>query len=173
MHAALLASAHLVPIIARQLQLGPRRQFDLGKRRKVVEPGLPRCLLLEEPAQLVFRRVLGQPGEERVALAGAGLLQSLEPVDETVGIGRRLRCLHRRLRAELLEESAFQPQHRCVAGNPRLPIHGREAGSQPLPVPLCQTALENIVEELRAPEGLRLLHKIACDINNVLKNPLP
>ena len=86
MHALDIAAAHLVPIIAGEFELGGGRQLHLRVGDQIVEPGLAGGLLAQEPAHVVEPGLLGQPGEERIALSRAGLLQGFEPGDEAVGI---------------------------------------------------------------------------------------
>ena len=148
-HALDIAAAHLVPIIAGQLQLRPNRQLHLRISDEIVEPGFARRLLGQEPAHLLEARLLGEPGEERIALAGAGLLETLEPGEEGFGIARRRFRLLGDLGAKLLDEAAFQPQHLGVAVEQELPILAGQSGREPLPVPVGEALLEVVVQELR------------------------
>ena len=83
-HALGIAAAHLVPVIAGEFELGPGRHPDLGIGEQILEPGFARRFLAQEPAHLVAVRLLGEPREERVVLAGPALAQGLEPGDEAV-----------------------------------------------------------------------------------------
>ena len=79
MHPLGLATAHLVPIVAREFELGTGRKLDLGQGREVLEPRFPCDLLGQEPLHIVHGRRFGEPREQRVALAGSRRLQVLEP----------------------------------------------------------------------------------------------
>src|SRR3546814_7865371 len=82
MHALGVAPTHLVPIIARQFQLGAGRQLHLGQRDQIVEPCFPGRLLREEPPDFVPARFLRPPGEKRIVLARPAFLQPFEPRSE-------------------------------------------------------------------------------------------
>jgi hypothetical protein len=107
-HSLGIAAAHLVPIIVGQLHLGGGRHLDLGHRRQIVEPGFAGGFLGEEIAELIDACLLGEPGEERIILAGAGRLQFLEPGDEAVHVLRRLGGAGRSLGAQFLQKRALR-----------------------------------------------------------------
>src|SRR5690606_13340401 len=139
-----------VPVVAGELELGARRQLDLGQRDEIVEPGLAGGFLLEKPAQLVLRRFLGDPGKQGVPLAGAVFLERLEPGDEAVDVGRGFGCLVDHLLSELLDEAAFETEHRGVGGDVLLPVVGRKLRGETVVIPVRETSLEGVIEELRA-----------------------
>ena len=89
MHAPFMTASELVPVVTRHLELGLWRHAQLGQGKQVLEASLARHLLAEEPAHLLARGLLGQPGEERIALSGAVVAQPLEPTHEAVGITGR------------------------------------------------------------------------------------
>ena len=91
MHPGELAAAHFVPVIIGHLHLGDSGHLDLGDGDDVVEPGFACGLLREEPQQLLAGGGFGDPREQRVVLAGAGVVKGLEPGDEGIGIGRDAR----------------------------------------------------------------------------------
>src|SRR5678815_5382393 len=76
------AAPHLVPVVACQLELRAGGHLDLGERDQVIEAGLSRELLAQEPADLVERGPLRDPVEERIELARAFMSQHLEPSQE-------------------------------------------------------------------------------------------
>ena len=111
------AAPHLVPEVAGKLELGLHRHLDLRQRDEVVESGLARDLLGEEPLHLCERRAPGEPGKERVTLPRTAIEQLVEPADECVRVaghaaGQRLhRC------ALFLDEPGLQcPQAWGVLG---------------------------------------------------------
>ena len=111
MHALAVAAAHLVPVVARQLQLGTLRHLELGERHEIVEACLACGLLLDEPGHGRPIGPFGKPGEQAVVLAGAAVLQRLVPRDERIGPGRQAgqQRLHRGTFA--FDELSFeQPQ---------------------------------------------------------------
>ena len=89
-HALLAAASHLVPEIARHLELRLNRHLDLGQRQQVVETGFARDLLRQEPFHLLGAGRPGEPGKQRIALAGSVVLEPLEPGDEGVDLGRNV-----------------------------------------------------------------------------------
>ena len=101
-------AAHLVPVIARELQLRLHRHLHLRQGDQVVEAGLARHLLGDEPAHLGKRGRLREPGKEGIALPRSGLAQRLEPAHERVGRRRRLRRTLHHGRALAFEERRFQ-----------------------------------------------------------------
>ena len=153
MHALGVAAPHLVPVIARQFQLGPHRQLDLRTGDQIVEPGLARRFLFEEPAQLVARGRLGQPREQRIMLPRPAGLQPLEPGDETFHVGRHRSSLFGHVRAQLLDEPAFQPQHADIAVQHALPVVRRQRRRQPFTVPVRKPPLKTVCQELRRSRG--------------------
>jgi hypothetical protein len=146
-HAVFAAATHLVPIVGRQLDFGAvHRDLDLGVGHQVVEAGLARDLLLQEPAHGLKVGLLGQPGEERVVLTRAVVLQRLEPTQDALRIGRRLCSAVAHLGPERLDECAFLEPHLMLVRQLRLPIRVRKAGRQPTMVPLRQPPMKCIVE---------------------------
>src|SRR5690606_35131059 len=131
-------------------QLGPCRQLDLGHRNEVVETCLSRGFLLEEPAHLVAGRLLGEPREQRIALARPARLQLLEPFDEAVGSGRRSRRAVDHRLPQPLAKSAFEAQRGGITGYASPPGTGRKRRREPAAVPLRELLLEIVVEKLRA-----------------------
>src|SRR5882672_5456698 len=123
-------AAHLVPVIAGELELRLRRHLHLRQGDQVVESGLACDLLGEEPTHLGKRGRLREPGEEGIALPRSGLAQGLEPAYERVGPRRSLRrALHDGC-ALGLEELHFQrTEEVCVAFERRAIGQG---GLQPL-----------------------------------------
>ncbi|MNI57660.1 hypothetical protein D3C73_1127330 [compost metagenome] len=83
-HARLAASAHFVPIVSCQLQLGADRHFNLGHGDEIVEASFASDLLQQEPSHLFKRRRLRQPWKKRIVLTGAAALQRFEPVNEFI-----------------------------------------------------------------------------------------
>jgi len=89
MHAAGMALAHLVPVVARELELRAHGQLHLRERNQVIETRFASHLLAQEPAHFLVRGVLRQPREQRVVLARAVLLQRFEPLQEGGRVHRR------------------------------------------------------------------------------------
>ncbi len=79
MHSARSASAHLVPVVARHLELGSNGKLDLRQRHEVVEACFARDLLPQEPSHFAERCPGRKPREERIALTRPAALQFLEP----------------------------------------------------------------------------------------------
>lgn len=107
-HVAALAAAHLVPVVPRQFELRECRHLHLGQGDEVVEPGLARDLLREEPPHLLARGAIREVREERVVLAGSGSFEVLEPGDEGGRFAGRLARSRGRPRALALDEFDFQ-----------------------------------------------------------------
>ena len=155
-HALDIAAAHLVPIIAGELELGGGRQLDLRISDEIVETRLAGCLLLEEPAELLERGLFGEPWKERITLAGTGSLQRLEPADEAVRVRRRFGRLLYYRGTQRLQERAFQAKHLRVAGQPQLPIRGRQRRREPLVIPGRKPPLRFVVQMIvRAMPNIR------------------
>ena len=149
MHRARASAAHLVPIVARQLELGPHRHAKLRQRHEVVEARLAADLLAEKPAHLIEGRLLREEREERIALTGTALPQRLEPGDEPIRVGRRARCLGGDSGALLIHERRLErTQLRLVPGC-RLVRKGRAK-------PPLRIAREAQVELLDATHTTRL-----------------
>jgi hypothetical protein len=106
-HAAGVALAHLVPVVARELELRAHRQLDLRHRHQVVEAGLARHLLAQEPGHLVARRARREELEQRIVLPRPALLQGLEPAHESVWIRRSSCRAVAHARAFVLDEAPF------------------------------------------------------------------
>ena len=107
MHSRLPAAAHLVPVVARQLQLGAHRHAHLRERDQVVEPRFAGDFLRQEPAHLRQRGPLRQPGKKWIALPRPGPFQLFEPRDEALRIGRGRDRLCRHRCALLFDKSRF------------------------------------------------------------------
>ena len=86
MHRGAMASPHLVPVVACELELGTKWHAHLCERHQVVEACFTHQLLTKKPGHLQERRVVREPVEERISLAGSVHLESLEPGDERLWI---------------------------------------------------------------------------------------
>ena len=86
MHGRFPAATHFVPVISCHLQFGGHRHLHLSEREKIVKAGLAGHFLGQKPKHLVATCCLGQPRKERVALAGPGLFEVLEPIDKVVDV---------------------------------------------------------------------------------------
>ena len=153
MHPLRVAASHLVPIVARDLQLRPLRQLHLGQRRQVLEARLAGDLLGQEPAHLVHARFLGEPWEQRVVLPGAVLFQRLEPRDEAVRVRGRFRGARRDRSAEGFQELAFFAQERRRLLDVALPIRGRQGGGEALLVGAGQAEVKLLVRSVVGRQG--------------------
>ena len=150
-HALGAAAAHLVPVVAGQLQLGAVGNLDLGQGHQVVEAGFARRLLGQEPLEVLQRGLAFQPVEQRVPLAGAVVLQRLEPGDEAVGVLRNLIDQRRHEVAEGLDERALDPAHADFLVQLFAPACRRLARRQADVVPVRQALVQGLgVGELRA-----------------------
>uniref|UniRef100_A0A0N4Z2W6 Uncharacterized protein n=1 Tax=Parastrongyloides trichosuri TaxID=131310 RepID=A0A0N4Z2W6_PARTI len=141
-HAGLRPAAHFVPVVARQLELGPGRHLDLGHGDEVVEPGFAGHLLQQEPAHLLHRGRLGQPGEERVRLAGAGSLERLEPGDEAVCRGGEVGEPGRGLGPGAFDELALDQHHLRIMAEVVAPGRTRRGRGEPAVVPVRQPTMK-------------------------------
>ena len=144
-HAFFLAAAHLVPIVAGQFKLGSGGEFHLGQSREVLEARLPGNLLGEKPLHLVHGRRLGQPREQRIALAGSRLYQVFEPGREPVRIGGRPGGPVPHQRAPAFEKLALDPQEFGHLLDVLPPILDGEGGRQPPSVEVGEAALEVVL----------------------------
>ena len=126
-----IAAPHLVPVVARELELGARRHLQLGQRDEVIEPRLAGDLLAKEPAELLQRRLVREPVEQRIVLTGAILLELLEPRDELRGIFRRLLRATRDLGARTLEERLLEHAALDLAGHRVRPVDVIDAWLEP------------------------------------------
>ena len=61
-----------------------RWHFDLGQRKQVLKTGFAGDFLQDEPGHLIESCPRREPREQRIALAGAVLLEPFEPRDEAV-----------------------------------------------------------------------------------------
>ncbi len=143
MHAAFGAAAHLVPVVAGELQLGRGRDLDLGHGHKIVEAGLPSRFLGQEPVHLGVIGVSLQPGEQRIALSRPHDLERLEPIDEPVGIARRRGGLRLHLLAQPFDPGALQPAHPGVLLQLGAPIRRGLRRRQAAGVPGGQLPVES------------------------------
>jgi hypothetical protein len=134
--------AHLVPVIARQLQLGLHRQFDLGQGHQVLKSRLTRNFLSEEPFHLGHGSVLGQPRKQRITLAGSRLLERFEPAHKSCRLRRHVGRLRSHLNPFALDEAALHQAHLRFLLNRSLPLEGLECGGEPSPVEAAEAAVE-------------------------------
>ncbi|HVG05209.1 MAG TPA: hypothetical protein VM937_09750 [Burkholderiaceae bacterium] len=75
-----------------------------------------------------------QPLKKRVTLPGAGVRELLEPLNERVGIMRRLHDGFRHCAALVLDESTFLKAKLDLIIQLMTPISGGKCGQRPFPV---------------------------------------
>ena len=141
-HPALVPSAHLVPVVARELELGLCGEPQLRERDEVLEARLARDLLPQEPAHLIRRRRGGEPREQRIVLAGTGRLQGLEPRDERVGIRRCGGGAIRDPGALGFEDDAFEAAEGMLGIELGAPVGGRKASAEAVAIAIGEIAVE-------------------------------
>jgi hypothetical protein len=127
-HALARTAAHLVPEIAGHFQFCLNRHFHLGHGEQVFEASFAGDLLKKKPLHLLDAGGGGEPWEQRVTLPRAGVLELLEPGDESIRLRRDFGEQGRNrapLRLDHLDLGARHPLvrskliRRCVFGQPR------------------------------------------------------
>ena len=78
---------HLIPEIARHLELGLNRHLELRQREQIFESGLAGHLLQQEPPHLFGGSRGRKPWKKRITLPRAGLPKPFEPGDEPIHLG--------------------------------------------------------------------------------------
>ena len=107
--------AHFVPLIPGHLELRPRGKPKLRPRHEIIEARFAGDLLLQEPPDLVQRRLGGVARERADRPAPARVAESLEPGQRRVacwGLGREL---ERWLLVRLNERPLEPPERNLVA----------------------------------------------------------
>ncbi len=121
-HARRGPASELVPIVARKLELGLRRQLDLREGKQIVEASFSGDLLAEKPLHLAHRGLFSEPRKKNVTLAGADGLQILEPFDELARIAGSFPCAVHDVGALFLDETNFiRPRYKLFLKT-RMPI---------------------------------------------------
>src|SRR4051812_33983669 len=87
-HALPRTAAHLVPEIAGHFQFCPNRHFHLSHGEQVFEASFASDLLKKKPPHLLDAGGGREPWEQRATLPRAGVLELVEPSDESIRLRR-------------------------------------------------------------------------------------